>query len=501
MEAVRWSIKRGSPFGNESLVESTARRLDLTPLFSILYFPVINFPVTKHSFVFPPTMKHFILVTILSLAPLPLFAQGEIKFAAFRSDVTPPPGAPLCGGLVKAVEGVSEPLLALGVVILGADKPIVLCAVDWCEIRGTDYVRWCAELARAAGTTPDHVAVQCLHQHNAPIADSVAHELLAGRVRVIDVAWAERALAGVADSVEASLNGAEPLTHIAHGEAEVEQVASNRRVMGQNGKVIGVRTSATKDATLREAPEGTIDPMLKSVTFWNGGRKLAALHYYATHPMSYYGDGVVSSDFVGIARERRTRDDGVPHVYFTGCGGNITAGKYNDGNKQNRELFAERIHAAMVASEQAAKLAPLPSIEWRSRPVVLTANPDFSEEHLMKAVEDTATSSAVRIGAAMRVAFIRQSAARVPIHFTSLHFGDDVRLLHLPGEAFIEYQLFAQEQNPDTFIATASYGDGGPGYIPLERSFLEGGYEPTWAFAAPASENVMKQTIAELLKK
>ena len=426
--------------------------------------------------------------------------QDTVRLATFRSDVTPPSGAPLCGGLVKAVEGVSEPLLALGVVILGADKPIVLCAVDWCEIRGADHVRWCAELALAAGTTPDHVAVHSLHQHNAPIADSVAHELMAGQERVIDVAWAERALAGVAASVEASLKRTEPLTHLAHGEAKVEQVASNRRIMGAEGKVIGVRTSATKDATLREQPEGTIDPMLKSVTFWNGGRKLAALYYYATHPMSYYGDGVVSCDFVGIARERRTRDDGVPHVYFTGCGGNITAGKYNDGSKANRALLAERIHAAMVASEQAAKRAPLPRVEWRSRPVVLKANPVFSEERMMKVIENTATAPGIRIGAAMRVAFIRQSAASVPIHFTSLHLGDDVRLLHLPGEAFIEYQLFAQQQNPAAFMATASYGDGGPGYIPLEKSFAEGGYEPTWAFAAPESEQQMKTAITELLE-
>ena len=119
---------------------------------------------------------------------------------------------------------------------------------------------------------------------------------------------------------------------------------------------------------------------------------------------------------------------------------------------------------------------------------------------MMKVIENTATAPAIRIGAAMRVAFIRQSAASVPIHFTSLHLGDDVRLLHLPGEAFIEYQLFAQQQNPAAFMATASYGDGGPGYIPLEKSFAEGGYEPPWAFAAPESEQQMKTAITELLE-
>ena len=81
-----------------------------------------------------------------------------------------------------------------------------------------------------------------------------------------------------------------------------------------------------------------------------------------------------------------------------------------------------------------------------------------------------------------------------------MHLGDDVRLLHLPGEAFVEYQLFAQQQNPDAFIATASYGDGAPGYIPLEKSFAEGGYEPTWAFVAPETERQLKTAIIELLK-
>jgi hypothetical protein len=98
------------------------------------------------------------------------------------------------------------------------------------------------------------------------------------------------------------------------------------------------------------------------------------------------------------------------------------------------------------------------------------------------------------------VGFIRHCAAGVPIQLTSLHLGDDVCLLHLPGESFIEYQLFAQQQRPGAFVATASYGDGATGYIPLEKSFAEGGYEPTQAYAAPESEKVMKVTIAELLR-
>ncbi len=441
------------------------------------------------------------LLFFFSLLALPAFGES-LKLATFRTDVTPPIGAPLCGGLVKPVAGVSEPLLALGVVLLGDDKPVVLCAVDWCEIRAGDHVHWREVLAKAAGTTPERVAVHSLHQHNAPIGDTATQRLLAGcpsPPAVLDILWAERALQGVAASIEAAVKNPQPVTHIATGQAAVQQVASNRRIMGTDGKVAKMRLSSTKDAAMRDLPEGLIDPMLKTVSLWNGEKKLAALHYYATHPMSYYGDGMVTYDFVGTARERRTQDDGVPHVYFTGCGGNIAAGKYNDASKEARVRFGENIHAAMVASEEKPQRRPLAKMEWRARPVLLRPNPEFPEERMLKVAENPATAASTRISAALRVGFIRQCAAAVPIQFTSLHLGDEVCLLHLPGESFLEYQLFAQEQRPDGFVATASYGDGAPGYIPLEKSFAEGGYEPTQAFAAPESEKVMRETIAGLL--
>jgi hypothetical protein len=317
--------------------------------------------------------------------------------------------------------------------------------------------------------------------------------------RVFDAQWGRQVLDRVARSLAESLKHTEPLTHVAHGEAKVEQVASSRRVMGPNGKVAFVRYSAMKDPKVRAMPEGLIDPLLKTVSFWNGQRKLVALHYYATHPMSYYGDGMVTSDFTGIAREKRTRDDGVPHIYFTGCGGNVTAGKYNDGDKANRAVLTQRIHAAMIESEAQAQRVPVGKVEWRVKPLVLAPDPEFSEERMIKIIEEQKAARKRPIGPALRLAFIRHCATKTPIQFSSLHVGDHVCLLHLPGEAFVEYQLFAQQQAPGSFVATASYGDLGPGYIPLEKSFAEGGYEPTQAFAAPTSEKAIKDAIRELV--
>src|SRR5437588_794888 len=76
-----------------------------------------------------------------------------------------------------------------------------------------------------------------------------------------------------------------PLTHQGLGQARVEQVASNRRILGPDHKVRYTRTSATGDPKVRAEPEGLIDPWLKTLSFWDGDRPLAALHDYATHPM------------------------------------------------------------------------------------------------------------------------------------------------------------------------------------------------------------------------
>ena len=37
-----------------------------------------------------------------------------------------------------------------------------------------------------------------------------------------------------------------------------------------------------------------------------------------------------------------------------------------------------------------------------------------------------------------------------------------VRMLHTPGELFVEYQLAAKAMRPDLHVAMAAYGDYGP---------------------------------------
>jgi hypothetical protein len=423
------------------------------------------------------------------------------RIAVFREDVTAPVGSPLCAGWKDPAVGVADPCYAMGVVVLGAGDPIVLCAVDWCEISNRSHIRWREKLAAAAGTTADRVAVQTTHPHCTPWPDEEAQEIMeaveSGR-DVMDPVFCAGAIDRVAAQVGKCLATAQPLTHIATGRARVDRVASNRRVMGDDGKVKAVRWTVTPDPEVRAAPEGLIDPFLKTLSLWNNDRKVASLHYYAVHNTSYDNDLVVTPDFLGLARDRFNEEDpDTLHIFFNECAGNITAGKYNDGARENRELFTKRIHDAMVASEQDAEPVPVQSVSWRVKDVHLPPRADLTGDELLALASGRADVRKRSTWAAIRLAGLRRQD--IPIPFGCLHIDDTACVLHLPGETFIEYQLYAQEKSRARFTAVPSYGDCGPGYICLDRSYEEGGYEPRDSFVAPGVEEVMKEAIRELV--
>src|SRR5262245_64738150 len=120
---------------------------------------------------------------------------GEAKgfrLATFSAEVTPPLGHPLLAGATVAPDAkrIDDPLFALGFVLTGGDRPVVVCAIDWCEIRNDAYDRWRDALAKAAGTTRERVLVSSLHQHDAPLPDLEAQRILEkhkAKAKVVDL--------------------------------------------------------------------------------------------------------------------------------------------------------------------------------------------------------------------------------------------------------------------------------------------------------------------------
>jgi len=442
----------------------------------------------------------------LLVTPPSWATEVPLRIATFQIDATPPLGSPLCNGNVKPAMEIVSPLTARGIVLLGAGDPIVLCAVDWVGIANGSHDAFREAIAVAVNTRPQRVALHTLHQHDAPGSDFEAERLLAehGLGRLYSNAdFDAQVMQRLAVAAQQSLTSAQSVSHLGLSSGGVERVASNRRILGSDGRVaIQRQSSGGKKPAAREAAEGTIDPLVRLITFWSEDRPLAVLTYYATHPQSYYGQGSVNWDFVGYARQLREQAmPGVPHIHFNGAGGNVAAGKYNDGSPKNRPKLARRLAQGMERAWDDQRKIPIGSsdVQWFVEPVALPLRETLNEDSLMETLQDESQTTRLRLRAARDLAFTRRINQGRQISLTRLRLGD-ASVLHMPGELFVEYQLAAQAMRPDHFVAMAAYGDYGPGYIGTQVAYSQGGYETgIVSRVAPSVEQVLMTGMEQLL--
>jgi hypothetical protein len=456
----------------------------------------------------------------------PFCGAADFRVAAFEADITIPIGHACMGGGVADAKEIVDPLYAKGFVLLGAGEPIVVVALDWCQCNNDSYDRWREALARAAGTSPRRIMLATVHQHDAPICDLTAQRLLDQQGLKgynCDPDFHEKAVQRVAAALKKSREMPRRVTHFGIGQAKVDRIASNRRVAGPDGKAHWGRASSSGDR-FGNAPEGEIDPWLKTISLWDGDRPVLAWSCYAVHPMSYYGRGGVSADFPGMARARRQKDDpGVFQVYFTGCAGDTTAGKYNNGDPKNRPVLADRLYQGMLAAWKATQRYPLERVECRVAELRLPVRNtgQFAPEAQQRTLADPKATRWQRISAALGLSWRKRVEAGRPIEVPCLDLLSpaqaqpgaavprdmssqpgaavpQAQFLILPAEAFVGHQLAVQRMRPEGFVMVAGFGDGAPGYVPTDQCWKDG-YDDDYCWVTPMTERLMLDAAAEAL--
>ncbi len=437
--------------------------------------------------------------SLVAVSPAFCMERDSLRLSTFDIDVTPSPGSYLAYGIEKNTWDLG--LRARGIVLLGAGRPIALCAVDWIGIGSEGHDAFCAELADALGTSPDRIAVQTVHQHDTPWCNYGAEQLLSQAglpVTKYDGTFAREVVRRLGKAARESLQEAVSITEVGFGEAMVYQVASNRRIRSAKGDTIITRLSSCSDPVLRNAPEGTIDPVVSVVSFWHNNKPVAILSYYATHPQSYYRTGIANPDFPGLARFLRQLE--VPqalHIHFNGAGGNVAAGKYNDGSPENRGILARRLADGMKnAWEGTTRFSVTKEdIRWNVEPVFLPP-----AAHLWELKDGPPDSLLVKSNAA-RLAWLLRCERGIKINISCLSVGK-IRILHLPGEPFVEFQLAAKSERKDLKVAVAGYGDAGPGYIGTRESYSEGGYETSYVSnVSQEAGDILMEAVRKLLHR
>jgi hypothetical protein len=187
------------------------------------------------------------------------------------------------------------------------------------------------------------------------------------------------------------------------------------------------------------------------------------------------------------------------HVHFNGAGGNLGAGKYNDGSHENRGILAMRLADGMERAWKSTKRETITpeDIDWTIEQMALP--PAKYPETLMTEILSKSGDVLTLTNNISKVVFYNRCKAGMNIDVTCLSLGR-ARILHMPGELFVEYELAAKAERPDLFVAMAAYGDYGPEYICTDAAYEEGGYEASSASGVmPGSEKIVMSVIKKLL--
>ncbi len=432
--------------------------------------------------------------------------RASLRVAPFLVDVTPPVGHPIAYGVNRKVD---SPLYVRGVVLDDGAGRAVLAAVDFIFLWGGAHRQWRRLLGRAAGAPPARVLVHAVHQHDSVLPAPEMDALLRahGFAGYLDPAYWARISGELADAVRRAVRpgrrGAwRAVAALATAERRAARLASNRRLVGPDGKVWAMRFSMCSDPKLQRQPVGKIDPLLRTIGFVSrGGGLIATLHFYGSHPTCSYRRDRVGSDVPGAALrrlEKATGGEGV-HVYFTGCGADVTFGKYTYARKaRSLAVLGRRLGEAMVANVRA--------LEPQARAPLAFAHARF-ELPLNRACTATAHRRGLKAAGsrqlanfhARRLVLLRKWKQWRRPRISRLSLGPAVHVLSLPGECVVEYQLYAQRLLPEHFVGCAAYGEGHYFYLPTAAMYAEGGYEPTRGVYTPAIERSIKGAIERVL--
>jgi hypothetical protein len=227
------------------------------------------------------------------------------------------------------------------------------------------------------------------------------------------------------------------------------------------------------------------------------------MHFYATHPQVAYSRNMAGSDVPGVALgclEKGLGGRGM-HLYFTGCGADVTYGKYTFPEKEKSlRVLGARLGAGLVANVRNLETVPAGPLVFARAAFDPPVDRRCTERKVEREIRRAKDAGAAHWPATV-LAFLRErSRRRARPEIVRMSLGPAVHFLSLPSEVVVDYQLYAQGLVPDQFLACAAYGDYRYFYLPTAAMYAEGGYEPRVGPYTPAIEAALKRAIATTLR-
>lgn len=407
---------------------------------------------------------------------------------------------------------VLDPLYAKAIVLLQETETAALVECDLIHLSPavSDEARKLA--AEQTGIPAAKICIAATHTHNGVSAC----DDLPGRI---------------AQSIAKARAAAKPATLEAGIARQEETISFNRRYLMRDGTVRFNPGFLNPDIV---RPVGPIDPEVGIVLVRQpeDRQPLAAIVNFALHACTVGRGGVASADYP-YAMERALRKDLGERflcMYAAGACGDVNhfdvtrpywGRTWTQGqtfltpyvpaktDKPVKPLTHEYIgeSLAKTVKAQLSKLAPVerPLLAVRSR-IVHVPLATFSEMDLAWAKEAIEKPSSFLAGVRARrivsLAEMRTKGDAIPLEVQAVRLSNDVALVALPGEIFVELGMALKKSSPfKTTLVVECPGAGRIGYVPARKAFVEGEYEVVNSRLECGGGEVLVESAVCLLKE
>ncbi len=475
-----------------------------------------------------------------------------IRIGVAETDITPPVGFPMAGYFhERLAEGKIDPLKAKCVVFRSESQQValVICDLTGIAVDFSHAVR--TQAAERTGIPPANIIVSATHSHTAPDYTKALYEFLdassddaersANEVVAVTrdetsatsesrMDYVARLIESTVAAVEQANKAVQPASLESGWVEQQTPVAFNRRFVQRDGSV---RTWVGLDYADSVRSAGPIDPEIGLLRINDAsGQPFGLVSSFALH-LDTVGGLKWSGDYPYFIEQsvRTSLGPGVVSLFGTGCCGDINHINPRGTDRNKTEFIGNSLGETIVAGLQHLHPIENPRLEVRSTTVPLPLQ-DASAEDVAKALQ---VMKAVRAGE--KVEFLdhvtahkkllvdqlrnnprlapdadahlarRQThhwagvGAALPVEIHAICLGDDLAIVCLPGEVFVDLGLAIKRGSPfrTTLIVELSNSVESC-YIPTRAACAGGSYEVTNSTVAPGSGEMLAEEALNLLR-
>ena len=459
-------------------------------------------------------------------------AAEPLQIGVAETDITPPEGFPMAGYYhERLATGVIDPLKAKAVVFRQGGRAAAWVAADLTGVSRDLCVEVRKKAAAETGIPEQHISVSATHSHTGPAYYRHLYEHLGGKTSANESPYPAKLIAGIVAAIVDANDAVQPaLIKTGSGQQEVP-VSFNRRFVMKDGSV---QTWQRFDNPKVVRSAGPIDPEigLALIQAADDQKPLAVLSNFALH-LDTVGGLLWSADYPYFIEQdvRKKLGADVISVFGTGCCGDINHCDPSRKERNKTDFIGNSLADTIRAALPGLETVETPTFQVRTAAVDLPLQ-DVTDEQLQRAMELMPKAKAgekvdffeqVRATKAMVLDQLRNDPPHVRsadyISFGLSHewggigeslsaevmtvtVGDDLAIVFLPGEIFVELGLAIKQGSPyrNTMVVELC-NCVETIYVPTRAAHAGGSYEVTNSMVKPGTGEMLAETALKLLRE